>query len=262
MNMHRMKKVAIASVLLAGAIMGRSAVVEADSLDQIYKVGQAKTEAAQSSQKRVDKLADETRDRLQDYKTVLKQVEGLKVYNARLDKQINNQLLRIQGIEESISQVTVVSRQMLPLVIRMIDSLEEFVGLDIPFKKEERDERISFLRANIDRSDLTVAEKFRQVLEAYKIEAEYGRKIDTYEDSVDINGVTTEVNILRIGRIGLMYQTTDGKVSGAYDSVLGDFTEVDSGLYKVAISKGIRIALNQATKDVMTLPVKAPEVAQ
>jgi hypothetical protein len=210
----------------------------------------------------VDKLADETRDRLQDYKTVLKQVEGLKVYNARLDKQINNQLLRIQGIEESISQVTVVSRQMLPLVIRMIDSLEEFVGLDIPFKKEERDERISFLRANIDRSDLTVAEKFRQVLEAYKIEAEYGRKIDTYEDSVDINGVTTEVNILRIGRIGLMYQTTDGKVSGAYDSVLGDFTEVDSGLYKVAISKGIRIALNQATKDVMTLPVQAPEVAQ
>jgi hypothetical protein len=37
---------------------------------------------------------------------------------------------------------------------------------------------------------------------------------------------------------------------------------VDSGLYKAAISKGIRIALNQATKDVMTLPVQAPEVAQ
>ncbi len=253
MNMHRMKKVALTSVVLAGAIMGRAAVVEADSLDQIYKVGQAKTEAAQSSQKRVDKLADETRDRLQDYKTVLKQVEGLKVYNARLDKQIDNQAIRIAGIEESISQVTVVSRQMLPLAIRMIDSLEEFVGLDIPFKKVER---------NVDRSDLSVAEKFRQVLEAYKIEAEYGRKIDTYEDSVEIDGVAVEVNILRIGRIGLMYQTTDGNVSGAYDQANRQWTQVDSGLYKGAISKGIRIALNQATKDVMTLPVQAPEVAQ
>ncbi len=261
MNMHRMKKVAFTSVVLAGAIMGRAAVVEADTLDQIYKVGQTKTDAAQASQKRVDKLADETRDRYQDYKTVLKQIEGLKVYNARLDKQIKNQMDRIEGIEESILQSTVVSRQMLPLTIRMIDSLEEFVSLDVPFKKEERDQRIAFLRANIDRSDLTVAEKFRQVLEAYKIEAEYGRKIDAYEDKVEIDGVSTDVNVLRIGRIGLMYQTTDGNVSGAWDQAAGDWVQLEN-MYKGAISKGIRIANNQATKDVMTLPVQVPEVAQ
>ena len=184
MTMHRLKKVLIAALVSAGALTGTVAAVHANTLESILEVGEAKNAAAKKSQGKIDRLADETRDLLGEYKTVVKQVDGLKVYNARLQRQIENQLAQVGRIEESIDQVTIIQRQMTPLVIRMIDGLEQFVELDVPFHMDERRQRIAFLRGNLDRSNVSVAEKFRQVLEAYKIESEYGRKIDAYNIAI------------------------------------------------------------------------------
>ena len=131
---------------LHGHPVGAVAAVQASTLDSILEVGEAKNHAARKSQVKIDRLADETRDLLSDYKTVMKQVDGLKVYNARLQRQIDNQTARIAKIEDSITQVTIIQRQMTPLVIRMIDGLEQFVELDVPFQQEERMQRIAFLR--------------------------------------------------------------------------------------------------------------------
>jgi hypothetical protein len=261
MNMHRLKTVLIAAAVAAGSVMGFASVSQADeTLNAILKVGESKNAAAAKSQVKIDKLADETRALLTDYKTVNKQIDGLKVYNARLQKQIDNQLRRIADIENSISQVTVIQRQMTPLVIRMIDGLEKFVALDVPFHMEEREKRIAFLRGNLDRSDVTVAEKFRQVLEAYKIESEYGRKIDAYKGSVEIDGVDRDVNFFRVGRIALLYQTTDTEVAGAWDQRSRSWVKLDNGEYRNAIMKGLRIARKEASIDVLNLPIAAPEV--
>ena len=262
MNMHRIKTVLIAVAVAAGSTLGLSASSQADeTLNAILKVGEDKNVAAAKSQVKIDKLADQTRGLLQDYKTVSKQIDGLKVYNARLQKQIDNQMRRISDIELSISQVTVIQRQMTPLVIRMIDGLEQFVELDVPFHMDERRQRIAFLRNNLDRSDVSVAEKFRQVLEAYKIESEYGRKIDAYKGSVEIGGTERDVNFFRVGRIALLYQTTDTEVSGAWDQASRSWVELDSGEYRNAIMKGLRIARKEASIDVLALPIAAPEVA-
>lgn len=261
MNMHRLKTVLIAAAVATGSVMGFASVSQADeTLNAILKVGESKNVAAAKSQVKIDKLADETRALLTDYKTVNKQIDGLKVYNARLQKQIDNQLRRIADIENSISQVTVIQRQMTPLVIRMIDGLEKFVALDVPFHMDEREKRIAFLRGNLDRSDVTVAEKFRQVLEAYKIESEYGRKIDAYKGSVEIDGVERDVNFFRVGRIALIYQTTDTEVAGAWDQGSRSWVKLDNGEYRNAIMKGLRIARKEASIDVLNLPIAAPEV--
>jgi hypothetical protein len=144
----------------------------------------------------------------------------------------------------------------------MLDGLEQFVALDVPFHMDERRDRLDMLRNNQERADISVAEKFRQVLEAYKIEAEYGRKLDTYRDTLNVGGQEREVNILRVGRIALMYQTTDTELSGAWDQRQRAWVELNSGEYRSAILKGIRIAKKQATIDIMNLPILAPEAAQ
>jgi len=257
--MHRLKNVLIAALVSTGALVGTVATVQASTLDSILEVGEAKNDAARKSQVKIDRLADETRDLLNDYKTVNKQIDGLKVYNERLQKQINNQIARIADIDESIDQVTIIQRQMTPLVIRMIDGLEKFVELDVPFHMDERRKRIAFLRAGLDRSDLSVAEKFRQVLEAYKIENEYGRKLDAYKGSVDIDGVERDVNFFRVGRVALLYQTTDTEVSGAWDQDAREWVSLDRGEYRNAIMKGLRIARKEASIDLMNLPVATPE---
>ncbi len=259
MTTHRLKTVLVAALVTTGALLGPVVAVQADTLDSILKVGEAKNEAARKSQQKIDRLADETRDLLNDYKTVNKQIDGLKVYNDRLSKQIDNQNARIADIDDAIAQVTIIQRQMQPLVERMIDGLAKFVELDVPFHLEEREQRIAFLRNNLDRSDLSVAEKFRQVLEAYKIEAEYGRKIDAYKGTVTIGDTDRDVNFFRVGRIALLYQTTDTENSGAWDQASRSWVPLERGEYRNAIMKGLRIARKEASIDVLTLPIQAPE---
>ena len=253
---HRLKHVLLAA---AAALLGAAVAVQADTLDDILEVSASKTDAAKRSQARVDRLADETRNLLDDYKTVTKQIDGLRVYNARLQRQIDNQLRRIAEIDSSIDQVTVIQRQMTPLVIRMIDGLEQFVAMDVPFNLDERRARIEFLRTNVDRSDLTVAEKFRQVLEAYNIELQYGRGFETYHDTIDTGTGPRDVDFLRIGRLALVYQTTDGSEAGVWNNQSRSWQPLPTGDYAAAIRQGVRIAKKQATIELLNMPIAAPE---
>lgn len=253
---HRLKHVLLAA---AAALLGAAVAVQADTLDDILEVSASKTDAARRSQARVDRLADETRNLLDDYKTVTKQIDGLRVYNARLQRQIDNQLRRIAEIDSSIDQVTVIQRQMTPLVIRMIDGLEQFVAMDVPFNLDERRARIEFLRTNVDRSDLTVAEKFRQVLVAYNIELQYGRGFETYHDTIDTGTGPRDVDFLRIGRLALVYQTTDGGEAGVWNNQSRSWQPLPTGDYAAAIRQGVRIAKKQATIELLNMPIAAPE---
>jgi hypothetical protein len=260
MKTQQLKAVALSAALSASIFAG--GVQAETSVNAILKVGESKTAQAVASQQRIDKIADDTSKLLADFKVVNKQIEGLRVYNSQLEKQIANQLEVITQLEASIENVTVIERQIQPLILKMLEGLEQFVELDVPIYKQERLERVAQLRNIQERTDITVAEKFRQVLEAYQIESEYGRKIDTYEDTLEINGQEREVNILLVGRIALMYQTKDTELSGAWDQTQRQWVPVDSAEYRSAILKGIRIAKKQASIDIMNLPIVAPEAAQ
>lgn len=260
MKKQRLKAVVLSTVLSAGALMG--SVAQADqTLDAVLQVGQTKTTLAQESQKRIDRLAQETDDLTQEFKAVSKEIEGLRVYNAQLEKQVAAQLQVIKDLDASIEQVTVVERQIQPLIMRMLDALEQFIALDKPFLLEERQGRIQMLRDNQDRADISVSEKFRQVLEAYKIESDYGRFLNEYSATLNVGGQDREVNILQVGRVSLMYQTTDTELSGAWDAGQNAWVELDDS-YRSLILKGLRIARKQASPDILTVPVQAPEAAQ
>ena len=258
MTTHRFKTVLLAACV-AGCALGVAASSKAASIDQILDVGKQRTAEAKTSQAKIDRLADETRDLLSDYKTVMKQVDGLRVYNARLERQIANQNRRISDIDGSISEAAVIQRQIPPLVGRMLDGLEQFINLDMPFDLDTRLGNIEAVRNNLDRSDVTAAEAFRQVLELYSIELQYGRGIESYSDTIEINGTPREVDILRIGRISLVYQTTDGAETGAWDTGSGTWEALPAGDYASAVRKGVRIAKKQATIELLNMPVAAPE---
>ena len=258
MTMHRFKTFLLAACVAGGAL-GAAASSIAASIDEVLDVGITRTAEAKTSQAKIDRLADETRNLLSDYKTVMKQVDGLKVYNARLERQIANQNRRISDIDNSISEAAIIQRQIPPLVSRMLDGLEQFISLDMPFDLDTRLGNIEAVRNNLDRSDVTAAEAFRQVLELYSIELQYGRGIESYSDTIEINGTSREVDILRIGRISLVYQTTDGAETGAWNTGSQSWEPLSAGDYAAAVRKGVRIAKKQATIELLTMPVAAPE---
>ena len=258
MTMHRFKTFLLAASVAGGAL-GAAATSQAASIDEVLDVGIKRTAEAKASQAKIDRLADETRDLLSDYKTVMKQVDGLKVYNARLERQIANQERRIRDIDNSIAEAAVIQRQIPPLVTRMLDGLEQFINLDMPFDLDTRLGNIEAVRANMDRSDVTSAEAFRQVLELYSIELQYGRGIEAYTDTINLNGAEREVDILRIGRVALVYQSTDGAETGAWNKDTQNWEALSAGDYAAAVRKGVRIAKKQATIELLNMPVSAPE---
>ncbi len=262
MNKHqRVKAVLLGTAVSAGAMFSSVALADKD-IDKVLAASQSKTVAAQKSQQRINKMAEESGDLLQKYKLVSKDIEGLKVYNAQLSKQIEKQQQKIQELNDSINNITVLQRQIPPLAVRMLDALEQFVELDMPTQLDMRLEEIDKVRDNMDRADFSIAEKFRQVLELYAIEGESGRKLETYTDTLNIGGQDREVDVLAIGRIALVYQTKDTKLTGAWNKENGAWEELDAGTYRNAIRQAIKIANKRASIDVLQLPIIAPEAAQ
>jgi hypothetical protein len=141
---------------------------------------------------------------------------------------------------------------------RMIAGLDQFVALDVPFLEEERRARIDRLQTILERQDVTVAEKFRRVMEAYQIENEYGRTIEEYKGSLEVDGLVREVDFLRIGRIALIYQTSDGQRPGVWDQQNGQWVALGSE-YRNRIRQGFRVARRQIAPELLILPVPAPE---
>ncbi len=248
------------ALLVAGACLGGNA--HAQTLDKVIQEGQQKLEAGRESQERINSIVDEQQAKLVKYRALLKQMEGLEQYNEQLGQQIQGQEALIARFDGSISQVAQIERQMLPLIKRMADSLATFVSLDLPFHEGERRERLAFINDSINRADLDVAEKFRQIIEAYQVESEYGRKIDTYPDIVDIDGQRMEVDVLRFGRIALVAQSKDTSVTAAWNRAEKRWEKLNTGIYRNDIKKGILMAKKQASIDLVTLPIAAPEVAQ
>lgn len=258
MNKHRNRIVAL---LLGAVIAALSGSAVAATLNDIFAVSERLNAQARQSQAKIDALTEETRELLSDYKIVLKEIEGLRVYNRQLEKQVGNQEKEMATLTRSIDEVTVIERQITPLMLRMIDGLEQFVSLDLPFLEEERASRLEGLIEMMDRADVAVSEKLNQILRAYQIENEYGRTLESYTDDVAVGGVERKVDILKVGRIALLYQSQDGEETGMYNIRTRQWQPLDDS-YKTPVQNGIRMARKQLSVDLLSLPIPGPEAAQ
>jgi len=249
----------LSAIMTAGFTAFISASVFAQvTVDQLTAEGVKRADAGAAEQQRVEQIANQTDDLLAEFNTLAKVVDGLKTYNSLLRRQVDNQEAEKLALSESIDNVALIERQIIPMMTRMLDSLEEFIRLDTPFLMKERTDRLARLRDMMERSDVSSAEKFRRVIEAYQIENDYGRTIEAYKGSVDINGTPQEVDFLRIGRVALAYQSVGGQYTGAWDAEEGAFVELPPEKFKTQVAQGIRVARKQVAPDLLIVPVAAP----
>ena len=227
-----------------------------DKPDAIVATGEARAEAAAASQAKIDEIAEATRDLTGEYKAALKVIEGLKVYNGLLQQQVDAQRAELADIDRSIEEVAIIERQVMPLMLRMLDAAERFVELDMPFLLQERRDRIAKRKALLADPNVSVAEKFREVLEVFQIENEYGRTIEAWTGTLDTgNAQAREVNFLRIGRVVLTWQSPDGTQTGAWDPDTRTWVELPAETYRRQVALGLAVARKQAAPDLLTLPV-------
>ena len=206
-------------------------------------------------QNKIDKLDIESKKIYFDYKDTLNEFNSLKNYDDQLSKIIDAQIIEISSINEQLDSLDSINIDILPLLKRMVDSLSKFITLDIPFLIEERKLRLQDLDTLIVRADVTTAEKFRKIFEAYQLEANFGKTIESYQGFLTIKESEKAVDYFRLGRLGLYYRTPNGKETGYWNSNSQQWVHEGSSLDD-EIKAALDIANRQSPPNFIKLPVK------
>lgn len=248
---HCFGGVALAALLIGGA--------QAQVLDSTVSTETKINKDAATSQQRITALAQQTEDLLAEYRAVVRETESLKIYNDQLEIVVNDQRAEIVSINQQLEGLEATNRGVVPLMLEMIDTLDQIVESDMPFRLEERRARVERLRDMMDQADVTTSEKYRRVMEAYQGELEYGRTTEAYSEPLPSTGQTVE--FLRVGRTLLVYQTSDQETTGWFNPTTRQYEELPDK-FRLEVKQGLAIARNEKAPDLVTLPVPGPEVAK
>jgi len=230
------------------------AVKEVNPVTKSVAVSTKSIEKSGLTQEQIVKLDETTRILLADYQSTTKEFESLKLYNDQVQKIINSQIEEIENIILKIDELDKTNQRIVPLMLKMIEGLENFILLDLPFLMTERTSRVFNLKETMDRGDISTSEKFRLITEAYKTELEYGRTIETYRDNILIDGIETSADFLRVGRIALTYLTVDGNKGGYWDTQASSYMKASSSIRR-ATGDALKIASKQAPPALIKIPL-------
>jgi len=254
MNLFRLRHTIPLLVLVAVTL--QTALAAADPVDKTLSQGEDNIHREQRTQKRIDQLSEETQTMLGEYQALSRELDGLTVYNDQMQRLVSSQEEEKLQIAQQLEDIDFTRQQIVPLMLRMIAQLDTFIGSDSPFLLNERTRRVQQLTDLMDRSDVTLAEKYRRILEAYQIELDYSRTLEAYQEETDTGGGLRTVDVLRVGRTGLYYQTLD-RQKAAYWNQQQKVWVAAAATQRRAIQRGLRIASQQLAPELLELPVAA-----
>ena len=252
--------------LLCGCLLGTSVAAWAqEPVNKAIDAAAAANAEAAQSQERIDAMATDTQSMIEEYRKVVAQTEDLKAYNDEVERMLGTQKNELAELTQQSRPNAVTPERLLPLLRKMVETLEQFVQLDSPFLVGERTGRVKDLKQLVELPDVSLAEKYRRIMEAYQVEAEYGRTIEAYTgelpmgEAKETKGRT--VNFLRVGRMALLYATLDGGESGYWDAKTKSYESLPSEFNR-EIEHGLQIARKEAAPDLLKVPLPAPEVVK
>lgn len=252
------KRNLIASAVIGIVAMSGSVAASADPLVDLQKEAGKNHAASVKSQERIDSIYEQTQDLLIEYRQVVDETENLKVYNDHVARLVADQQEAINDLQRQIDSIDGVKKGVVPLMYKMIDSLEKFVDLDVPVRKQDRVERVARLRDLMGLSNVTTSEQFRQVLDAYAIELDYGNRIQAYQDELEYNGTTIAVDIFAMGRAALLALSLDQKSAWVWNNQNRAWEELGDE-YLSSTIKAVKMARKIEPVNLVKMPIAAAE---
>ncbi|CAM4349828.1 DUF3450 domain-containing protein [Vibrio agarivorans] len=240
--------------VLTASLFAVSAHSFAANSGQVIATQAKANKSAEASQNKIDDYADNTDAMLGEYKGLLRQIESMEAYNTQISRMVDSQQTELDSLNEQIAQIDQTAMEVVPLTLKMVDALDEFITLDLPFQIEERNKRVAELKRLMNRADVTTSEKFRKVMEAYQIEEGFSRSIESYKASLERGGEVVTYDFLRIGRTALLFQSPDGLETGMWNQQTREWETLPDS-YRQAVQQGIRVAKKQAPPALIKLPI-------
>ena len=228
--------------------------VQADTeLNNIISSKQQTQLQAQKTQQQIVALDEETSEVVNEYRSLLHENAILDTYNQQLDKQQLQQQKKLQSLATNMANVREVRMELMPLMHEMVQVLTLFVNNDIPFLWQERQLRLTELKNLLDNPNVSVADKYRRIVEAYQIETEYGDTIETWQAQLPLSTENKAVQLIKVGRIGLYYLTPDQTNSGYWDNNKRMWKTLPES-WLTRIQQAYQVADNKTVPTLLSLP--------
>ncbi len=247
--------------LIASAIVGAfmfSGVAQATTLAEVTNTGVQAAKASAASQEKINNIYDQSQELLAEYRSLVEQTENLKVYNDHVNTLVADQNAQLASLDKQIGTIEGTKQGIVPLMYKMVDTLEAFIKADMPIDITKRLERIQRLRDVLGNSNVNTSEMYRLVIEAYQIEKDLGTAMVTYTDKLNVDGTDISVNYVYVGRVALLAQTLDDKRAWMWNKTTAKWDELGPE-YLESTKLAIRVAGKQAAPELLKLPVLAAE---
>ncbi len=200
------------------------------------------------------KWRQEREKKILHLETLEKQVEALEAEAATRTERRDMLTAKIREKQQQLDAINQIKERISPFIDQLLAQIKTLREQDLPFLEGERDKRISALDLLCKDPAVPVSEKFRKLMEALMVEAEYGQTVEVYQQTVSLSGEDTLVNIFRLGRLRLFYQTLDRTACGFFNPAEKTWQPLDN-----TYGKSIRAAIDMASKrkpvELLDLPV-------
>lgn len=248
-------RIFVATCAFLLTLSGHAATLQ-DSLNTVSATNQQ----AADSNKRISDLAQQSRALLEEYRQLQhvatpepQQIKALQDTRA-------NQEHEIAQLRQRITSARQAQLQIAPMMIKMADALDQFIQLDLPFHQEERRNRVQEIKALVGNTDVGLSERYRRLMDAWQIELDYGRSIESWRGTLLNDPKSRSVNYLRVGRLALYYQTLDGKESGMWDSATQNWYALPAS-YNANLKDSMKSSQNLSAPTLLSVPMN-PEVGK
>ncbi|KQB03301.1 energy transducer TonB [Vibrio metoecus] len=227
----------------------------ATSLDQAQAIQNSTNQASAQSQQRIDRSAEKTLVLSAEIEQLNEEVKNLQTYRNHLQSLVANQEQEMSSLEQQTEEIKRTRQGIVPLMYDMIDGLEEWVAQDKPIRLAARQERIEKLKELMPRADVSDAEKYRRILEAYQIELDYGNKLGTYQAPITLpSAQQVEAEVLYLGRLVLLARSLDGEQFWNWDAKQQSWQALPDA-NKNDLNTAYQLAQQQIAPTLLNLPV-------
>ncbi|MFO7607894.1 MAG: DUF3450 domain-containing protein [Candidatus Krumholzibacteriia bacterium] len=246
-----------AAALVVGALALAAAAVPAQDPVQDPPLKETVAEAVATratTQQQQDAWAEARADLVARWRAAQADVAWLEQRRTAAAARVEATRGRVVELERRLAEADRLEEGMQDTLLVLVDRLERSVARSLPFLPDERAARLSALREVLARPDVAAAEKLRRVLEALQVEAGYGHTVEVAQAPITVGGETVHADVLRLGRVALMWRTPDGRRAGVYDPGEAAWTELGAGERR-RIGLAMEMASRLRAAEVVDLPL-------
>lgn len=208
----------------------------------------------QETQKDIEKWSEKKSMLEAEYETLMENNKKMSIEHDHLTQELESVQIRIEDLENQMRAMEKISENLKPFLYGIYEKLLKSVNQRLPFLQTERSERLANLKKTLDDPQIVLGEKFRKVMEALFIEVDYGNTVEVYQEKIFLADKEVLVNVLRLGRISLFFETLDQETTGYFDLEENEWKALSQ-----SANHDIRVAMEIGSKrrpaDVVALPL-------